>query len=53
VSLPGGFTSRASKTKFYIISDDGSGGGEEVRRSATLTTRIRPGDVVNIEQSFF
>jgi len=53
VSLAGGFTSRASKTKFYIISDDGSGGGEEVRRSATLTTRIRPGDVVNIEQSFF
>jgi polysaccharide export outer membrane protein len=49
VSLAGGFTSRASKTKFYIISDDSS----EVRKSATLTSRIRPGDVINIEQSFF
>ena len=53
VSLAGGFTSRASKTKFYIISDDSSEGEAEARRSATLTSRIRPGDVINIEQSFF
>jgi protein involved in polysaccharide export with SLBB domain len=53
VSLAGGFTSRASKTKFYIISDDSSEGKAEARRSATLTSRIRPGDVINIEQSFF
>jgi protein involved in polysaccharide export with SLBB domain len=54
VSLAGGFTSRASKTKFYIVSDDSLEGGKiEERRSATLTSRIRPGDVINIEQSFF
>lgn len=53
VSLAGGFTSRASKTKFYIISDDSSEGKSEARRSAKLTSRIRPGDVINIEQSFF
>jgi polysaccharide biosynthesis/export protein VpsN len=53
VSMAGGFTSRASKTEFYIISDDTSDGNGEARRSATLTSRIRPGDVINIEQSFF
>ena len=53
VSMAGGFTSRASKSKFYITSDDSSAGEEPARRSATLGTRIRPGDVIEIEQSFF
>ncbi len=53
VSLAGGFTSRASKSKFYIVSDDSLGAEEEARKAATLTSRIRPGDVINIEQSFF
>ncbi len=52
VSMAGGFTSRASKSKFYIVSDD-SPDGEGVRRSATLSSRIRPGDIIHIEQSFF
>ncbi|HEY6131939.1 MAG TPA: polysaccharide biosynthesis/export family protein [Halioglobus sp.] len=53
VSMAGGFTSRASKSEFYIISDDSSDGKSGERRSATLGSRIRPGDVINIEQSFF
>lgn len=53
VSMAGGFTSRASKSEFYIISDDTAEGNAEVRRPATLSSRIRPGDVINIEQSFF
>ena len=53
VSMAGGFTARASKSKFYIISDDSSDTKGEVRKSATLGSRIRPGDVINIEQSFF
>ena len=53
VSMAGGFTSRASKSKFYIVSDDAIEGGEGNRRSATLSSRIRPGDVIHIEQSFF
>ena len=53
VSMAGGFTPRASKSKFYIVSDDSLEGEGEVRRAATLTSRIRPGDVINIEQSFF
>jgi protein involved in polysaccharide export with SLBB domain len=53
VSMAGGFTSRASKSKFYIISDDSTTGNEEARRSAELSSRVRPGDIVHIEQSFF
>lgn len=53
VSMAGGFTSRASRSEFYIISDDSSDGKGESRRRVTLSSRIRPGDVINIEQSFF
>jgi protein involved in polysaccharide export with SLBB domain len=53
VSMAGGFTSRASKSEFYIISDDSTEGKGEQRRPADLGSRIRPGDVINIEQSFF
>ena len=53
VSIAGGFTARASKSKFYIVSDDGNEGEEGTRKRATLGTRIRPGDVIHIEQSFF
>jgi protein involved in polysaccharide export with SLBB domain len=53
VSMAGGFTARASKSEFYIISDDATGSETETRRSATLSSRVRPGDVINIEQSFF
>jgi polysaccharide biosynthesis/export protein VpsN len=53
VSMAGGFTTRASKSKFYIVSDDSSASEEETRRSATLSSRIRPGDILHIEQSFF
>jgi polysaccharide export outer membrane protein len=53
VSMAGGFTSRASKSKFFIVSDDSATGERGERKSATLNTRIRPGDVIEIEQSFF
>ncbi len=53
VSMAGGFTARASKTEFYIISDDSADGKGEARKGATLSSRVRPGDVINIEQSFF
>jgi polysaccharide export outer membrane protein len=53
VSIAGGFTSRASKSKFYIISDDVGEGEDAKGKPAQLNSRIRPGDVINIEQSFF
>jgi polysaccharide export outer membrane protein len=53
VSMAGGFTPRASKSEFYIISDDSTGDSDEARKSAKLNSRIRPGDIIHIEQSFF
>lgn len=53
VSMAGGFTSRASNREFYIISDDSADDGEDARRKAVLSTHIRPGDIIHIEQSFF
>jgi protein involved in polysaccharide export with SLBB domain len=53
VSMAGGFTSRASKSQFFIVSDDSANDNEEARRKAKLNSRIRPGDIIHIEQSFF
>jgi protein involved in polysaccharide export with SLBB domain len=53
ISMAGGFTSRASKSAFYIISDDSADDNDEARRKVKLNSRIRPGDIINIEQSFF
>ncbi len=50
VSLAEGFTDRASRSKFYIVSDTSE---DEERRLAKLNTLIRPGDIVTIEESFF
>ena len=48
VSIAGGFTDRASPTKFFITSDiDGK------RRSAAMGDRVAPGDIIEIEESFF
>ena len=53
VSIAGGFTSRASKSEFYIMSDDAGADAGGKGKLARLTSRVRPGDVINIEQSFF
>lgn len=53
VSISGGFTSRASRSEFYIMSDDAEEDASGKGRPAQLNSRIRPGDVINIEQSFF
>ena len=53
ISMAGGFTTRASKSAFYIISDDSTVDNDEARRKAKLGSRIRPGDIIHIEQSFF
>ncbi len=50
VSLAEGFTDRASRSKFYIVSDNEA---QEEPRLAKLNTLIRPGDIVTIEESFF
>jgi protein involved in polysaccharide export with SLBB domain len=50
VSLAGGFTDRASRSKFYIVSDNTE---SDEPRLATLNTVIQPGDIITIEESFF
>lgn len=49
-ALAGGYTERASKTKIYI---DRTINGKQVTLNANRFMQILPGDIVNIDQSFF
>jgi polysaccharide export outer membrane protein len=49
ITLAGGFTGRASKDKISIVREDSD--GKPI--SADLTTLIRPGDVITVQESFF
>lgn len=49
-ALAGGYTERASKTKIFI---DRTVDGKQLTLSADRYMQILPGDIVNIEQSFF
>ncbi|SFG91868.1 polysaccharide biosynthesis/export family protein [Neptunomonas qingdaonensis] len=51
VSLAGGFTERASSSKFYISHEGSTSNNKSVR--AKLGSPVAPGDVINIEESFF
>lgn len=48
IALAGGLTARASKGKANILSD-----GEQEESKATPDTVIKPGDIINVDQSFF
>lgn len=50
VSLSGGFTERASSSKFYVVRDVNKG-SKPVK--IDLNDPIQPGDFVTIEESFF
>lgn len=49
ITLAGGFTGRAAKDKIFIVRENTDGRPIP----AKLTTLIRPGDVVTVEESFF
>lgn len=51
VSLAGGFTERASSSKFYISHEGSTSNNSSVK--AALSSPVAPGDVINIEESFF
>ncbi len=51
VSLAQGFTERANKKAIYILSDKDT--SFEKRKRVRLTTPVRPGDIITVEQSFF
>jgi polysaccharide biosynthesis/export protein VpsN len=55
VSIAGGFTERASKSKIKVLRDEdlsGSGNAKTVT-GVKLSDVVSPGDVITVEQSFF
>ena len=57
ISLSGGFTERASKSKIYVVHDQGANApkrsDDDKKIPVKLFDVIQPGDVITIEQSFF
>lgn len=49
ISLAGGMTERASTNKISIVSES----NPNRKQPADLNTRVRPGDIITIDQSFF
>ena len=50
ISLAGGFSERASRDKIYIVRENSS---NRKAVKAALDTRISPGDIITVEESFF
>lgn len=51
VALAGGFTERASSSKFYLLSEGAQ--DESERQKIELTSPLNPGDTITVEESFF
>lgn len=48
IALAGGFTDRASRNKISISQAD-----KAAKKSVSLSTRVLPGDIIVVDQSFF
>lgn len=56
ISIAGGFTERASKSRIYVVHDRTSPepGVDSIQKERTkLADVVRPGDVITVEQGFF
>lgn len=49
ITLAGGFTERASRSKILLVRENSNG----LPVTAELTTPVQPGDVITVEESFF
>lgn len=49
ITLAGGFTERASRSKIILVRENSNG----LPVTASLTTPVQPGDVITVEESFF
>lgn len=49
ISLAGGLTERASTKKMSVIPE----GSQHQQQTVDMNTRVNPGDIITIEQSFF
>jgi len=50
VSIAGGFTERASRTSITVIADKDP---QQIPQDVELNTPVNPGDIINVEESFF
>ena len=50
VAMAGGFTERASRSKIFVVHEDDPAARTN---SIDINERVRPGDTITIEQSFF
>jgi len=50
ISVAGGFRERASKDKIFIVRDGQSGNNPT---KVGLDEKVRPGDIITVEESFF
>lgn len=53
VSLAGGFTERASRTRIEVINDEGERAELGSSEDEVLATPVRPGDTITVNQRFF
>jgi polysaccharide biosynthesis/export protein VpsN len=51
ISIAGGFTERASKSRIFVISE--IAGASSNPRKVKLDAEVRPGDIISVEESFF
>ncbi|WP_062267609.1 polysaccharide biosynthesis/export family protein [Endozoicomonas arenosclerae] len=51
VALAGGFTERASKKTVKVVREDVQ--GEQSTLTFKLNERLQPGDIINVQESFF
>jgi len=49
ITLAGGFTERASRSKILLVRENSNG----MPITVELTTPVQPGDVITVEESFF
>ena len=49
ITLAGGFTERASRSKILLVRENSNG----MPVTVELTTPVQPGDVITVEESFF
>jgi polysaccharide export outer membrane protein len=53
VSLAGGFTERASRSRIEVINDEGEEAELGSSEDEVLATPVRPGDTITVNQRFF
>ena len=49
ISIAGGFEERAAKDQIFVLHEDNGSAPRQVR----IDDKVRPGDIITVEQSFF